>query len=226
MRTISEISVHCSATRPGWMAQSTGPERIAEIRRWHVEQNGWADIGYHYLIDRDGKVYPGRPVERTGAFEPKVNARGIGVCLIGGFGANTTDTFDRHFTLEQDAALRRLIDKLRQAHPGITRVSGHNDYAPKACPGFRVDRWLSGKPARTFAESGTAIGSGSATVAATGLAAVEVLPLLSDTRSALEEARDTTGQADPLRWVLLVVIVAGAAYALWRRWQDWQAGRQ
>lgn len=227
MRTINEINIHCAATRPGWMAGRTGAERVAEIRRWHVEQNGWADIGYHYLIDRDGTVYPGRPVQRTGAFEPRVNATAIGVCLLGGHGAAATDAFDAHYTPEQGDALRALIDELRASHPSIRKVTGHNDYSSKGCPGFKVGRWLAGRPAeRTFAESGTAAGAGSATVAAGGLAVVELMPLLADTRAAVEQARATTTPADPLRWVLLAIVLAGAAYALWRRWADWQAGRQ
>lgn len=227
MRRIDEINIHCAATRPGWMAGRTGAERVAEIRRWHVEQNGWADIGYHFLIDRDGRVYPGRPVQRTGAFEPKVNATAIGVCLLGGHGAAATDAFEAHYTPEQADALRDLIEQLRAEHPGIRKVTGHNDYSSKGCPGFKVGRWLAGKPSeRSFAESTTAAGAGSATVAAGGLAVVEVMPLLSDTRSAIEQARDTTAQADPLRWVLLAVILAGAAYALWARWRDWKAGRR
>jgi hypothetical protein len=226
MRPIDEINIHCAATRPGWMAERTGAERVAEIRRWHVQLNGWKDIGYHFIVDRDGQVYPGRPVHRTGAFEPKVNATAIGICLLGGHGAAATDAFEQHYTAEQGAALRALIDRLRAEHPGITKVTGHNQYAAKACPGFNVGRWLAGKaPARAFTETGTAVGAGSATVAAAGLGGVEVLRIVTETRAAVQQAADTP-PADPVRWVLLAVVLAGAAYALWRRWQDYQAGRK
>jgi len=232
-RAISEINIHCSATRPHWMADKPGSARVAEIKRWHVEDNGWRDIGYHWLIDRDGAVYPGRPEASSGAFEPKVNGRAVGICLIGGFGSEANDSFDRHYTWEQGAALRELIDGIKARHPGIKRVTGHNDYSGKACPGFKVSRWLDGKAAsRSFAESGTALGSGAAAVAGTSLAAAELLPLvehLSDTtaevRVAVEQAQQAD-PADPLRWVLLALVVAGAGFALWRRWIDWQRGRQ
>lgn len=208
------------------MAGQSGEARIAEIRRWHVDVNKWADIGYHYLIDRDGARYTGRPIDLNGAFEPKVNATAIGICLIGGFGANTNDEFSKNYTLEQDAALRTLIDELRAKYP-IKKVSGHNEYANKACPGFNVSRWLNNKPAaRTFVESKTAAGAGSATVAATGLAAVEIIPALTETKAALQEANGVDPGTDPIRWVLLAVILIGAGYALYRRWVDWNAGRQ
>ena len=49
-------------------------------------------------------------------------------------------SFDDYFTAEQRAAVRSLIRSL----PGIERVSGHNDYAARLCPGFKVQSndWL------------------------------------------------------------------------------------
>ncbi len=235
-RQITEINIHCAAVRANWMAGRSTKEKIAEIRRWHVEQNGWADIGYHFIVDRDGTVNRGRPVDKTGAFEPKVNARGIGVCLIGGYGSNATDSFGQHYTPEQDESLRKLIRILQHQYPTIKAITGHNDYSSKACPGFKVSRWLAGAaPARTFAESGTAQGAGVATAAGGGLAVVEVARLVSDatpeikTATAEIQAAKVEVQAapiDPLRWILLAAIVIGAAYALYRRWVDWKAGRQ
>lgn len=236
MRTITEINIHCSATKPGWMATESGDRRVAEIRRWHVQDNGWADIGYHWIIDRDGTAYRGRHIERTGAFEPRVNATAIGVCLIGGYGAAATDDFATHYTPDQDVALRALIETLQQEHPGARKITGHNDYSPKACPGFKVARWLARKPAqRSFAESGTAIGSGTATAAAGGLAVVEVAAqataqmrgAMAEVQTAKAEVKQAAADtADPLRWLLIALVIAGAAFALYRRWADWQAGRQ
>jgi N-acetylmuramoyl-L-alanine amidase len=227
VRTITEISVHCAASRPSWMAGRPGTEKVAEMRRWHMVERGWSDIGYHYVIDRDGQVYTGRPIERSGALvNREVNERAAGICLIGGHGASTNDAFEDHYTSEQDVALRQLIAELRAKYPSIKRVSGHNEYANKACPGFNVARWLAHKPPeRPFVATGTAAGAGSATVAATGLAVVEVLPILTETRTAVTQAAETP-PTDPIRWVLLAVVLAGAAYALWRRWRDYRAGHR
>ena len=60
MRPISEIIIHCTDTRPDWMEGKTTSAKVAEIRRWHTDPQpkgrGWKDIGYHFLIDRDGRV--------------------------------------------------------------------------------------------------------------------------------------------------------------------------
>ena len=172
MRRINEIIVHCSATRPSWMEGKTIEAKRDEIKRWHVVDNGWADIGYHYVIDRDGQVAPGRPLENAGAHTQGHNANSIGVCLIGGHGSAVNDAFEKNYTSEQDQALRVLLDSLQVRFPGIKKISGHNDYtAAKACPGFKVGRWLANKPAHkplmastTLQASAAQIGTGAAGV--------------------------------------------------------------
>lgn len=146
MRHINEIVVHCAATRPAWWATRTLNQKVKEIRRWHVEDRGWSDIGYHYLIDRDGKVAEGRSLSRTGAHVRGHNTGSIGICLFGGHGSNENDAFSENFTPEQDRALRKLIADLRTRFPTIRKISGHNEYAAKACPGFRVSQWLATGP--------------------------------------------------------------------------------
>ena len=66
MRKLDTIIIHCTATRSGWMEDSPTTEKVNEVRRWHLDR-GWSDVGYHYLIDRDGTIASGRPVERSGA---------------------------------------------------------------------------------------------------------------------------------------------------------------
>lgn len=140
MRKISEIVVHCSATRPNWLNGKMTAAKVREIKTWHVRDNGWSDIGYHFVIDRDGTVATGRPVDRVGAHTQGRNAGTIGVCLIGGFGSASTDAFEENFTPEQDRALRALIADLKKRH-GKLAVSGHNQWAQKACPGFHAPKW-------------------------------------------------------------------------------------
>ena len=141
MRPINEVIVHCAATRPNWMAGRPLADKVAEIRRWHTRDRGWRDIGYHWIIDRDGSVAPGRPESQIGAHVAGRNARTIGVCLLGGFGSRERDRFEQHFTPEQDRALRQLLREIQARHR-ITRISGHHEYAAKACPGFEVRPWL------------------------------------------------------------------------------------
>lgn len=136
MRRINKIILHCSATRPEWMESQPIEAKRAEIERWHLAR-GWRAIGYHWLIDRDGAVIAGRPEAQEGAHVTGQNATSVGVCLIGGFGSNGDDLPADHFTPHQMDALRDLMGDLLSRYPGAM-VRGHNDYAAKACPGFRV----------------------------------------------------------------------------------------
>jgi hypothetical protein len=171
MRDLTEIIVHCAATRPEWMDNRPIEDKVAEIRSWHVDGNGWSDIGYHWIIDRDGSKAPGRAMDRDGAHVRGHNRGTVGICLIGGFGSSENDSPHDHYTPSQLASLRMLIGDLQVDHPGIKKVSGHNEYAAKACPGFQVTPWLADKPERTSPAQSTTIRA-TATAAAAGLGGV------------------------------------------------------
>lgn len=144
VRSIKGIIIHCTATRAEWWGEKRTSEKVAEIRRWHLDR-GWRDIGYHFLIDRDGTIAKGRPLDQIGAHVAGHNTGTIGISLFGGHGSAETDQFAENFTPEQDKALRGLIADLRAAHGGLS-ISGHNEYAAKACPGFTVAEWWAQKP--------------------------------------------------------------------------------
>lgn len=141
MRPINEIIVHCAATKNEWMEGRKTSEKVNEIRKWHKNQ-GWNDIGYHFLIDRDGTVANGRDVSLVGAHVSGHNTGTIGVCLIGGYYSKEKDPFLKNYTVAQEKALKDLLAKLKKQYPAITKITGHNQYAAKACPGFYVPSWL------------------------------------------------------------------------------------
>lgn len=97
------LVVHCAATKA---RMDIG---AAEIRRWHKEK-GWADIGYHYVIRRNGVLEVGRDESTVGAHAVGHNARSIGICLVGGI--DEQGHAENNFTPAQFAALRRLLVRL------------------------------------------------------------------------------------------------------------------
>lgn len=124
------------------MQGNSANEKMMEIRRWHMSAPlKWSDNGYHYGIDRDGTVVVGRPLSRVPASVKGHNRGTVAIVLFGGHGSNENDQFSDHFTAEQDASLRSLLALLKTHYP-IQKVSGHNEYAAKACPGFQVRAWL------------------------------------------------------------------------------------
>ena len=149
MKTIDAIVIHCSATRAGQDV------RAADIDKWHKER-GYAGIGYNFVIDLDGTVEVGRPLNRDGAHcntaglsGVSYNKHSIGICYVGGLDAfgNPADTR----TPEQKLSLANLVYKLMDEYP-IVEVIGHRDASPdkngdgkitrnewiKQCPCFDV----------------------------------------------------------------------------------------
>ena len=129
------IAVHCAATSPD---MNIG---VDEIRQWH-KAKGWSDVGYHYVIRRDGVVQAGRSLEFQGAHVQGHNHESIGVCLVGGI--NQAGVPDANFTAAQYASLESLVKLLLPRYPGAV-VRGHRDFpgVTKACPSFDVPAWWS-----------------------------------------------------------------------------------
>lgn len=146
MRPINEIVVHCAATRPDLFDGKSLEYKIEQITAWHKARN-FRTIGYHYVIDRDGRVLPGRPVDEIGAHVLGRNGKSIGICLWGGYGGGKHDAFLGNFTAAQDLALRQLIASLQAKYGPGMHLSGHHEYANKACPTFDVRSWYADQPA-------------------------------------------------------------------------------
>jgi N-acetylmuramoyl-L-alanine amidase len=109
---------------------------VEDIRRWHKKQ-GWKDIGYHYVIYRDGSVHPGRPLQQIGAHTTGHNSYSIGICYIGGCAKDGRTPKDTR-TPEQKLAMYKLLYDLLETYPKAT-VHGHYEFANKACPSFKME---------------------------------------------------------------------------------------
>jgi hypothetical protein len=137
VRQINAIIIHCSATHDG---MDIGAK---EIKRWHTDPkpkgNGWADIGYHHVIRRNGLVEMGRPEEQVGAHVSNHNSDSIGICLVGGI--DRSGKTENNFTAPQWSSLERLVRSLKVMYPKAT-VHGHREFAAKDCPSFDVQAWI------------------------------------------------------------------------------------
>ncbi|RJL08397.1 N-acetylmuramoyl-L-alanine amidase [Paracoccus siganidrum] len=128
------IVLHYSAT---YADQDLGVE---DIRKMHLDR-GFNDVGYHYIIKRDGTVQKGRADSTVGAHVAGHNTGSIGICCIGGLErASGPNVGVDNRTDAQKAATIRLVRDLLVRHPGA-QVVGHRDLAPTLCPGFDVRSW-------------------------------------------------------------------------------------
>lgn len=131
-RNIRKIIVHCTATPEG------EDRTVEQVRQMHLHR-GFSDIGYHWLIYRDGSVNKGRDESKSGAHTLNHNYDSIGVSYVGGCVSRDHKDWTRKpkdtRTPEQKASLLKLLKELKVRYPGA-KVYGHRDFANKACPSF------------------------------------------------------------------------------------------
>lgn len=127
-QVLTTIVVHHSA-----LPLSDGPR---EIQRVHMTTLGFADIAYHFVIDGDGRLFEGRPLNVRGAHTRGHNTGTVGVVLLGNFERASPAP-------QQLTTLQTLLLSLRDTY-GITHVAGHRDFLPTetVCPGQMLETLL------------------------------------------------------------------------------------
>lgn len=143
------ITVHHTAEPANTHGIDSGKREMRDLQRMHQQGNGWADLGYHFLIDQAGRVYEGRPITAQGAHagNSDLNRGNIGICLIGNFVAQPERGSE--YALAQaptSAQLQKLTDLVDglQARYGIAdnQVWAHSHLKETACPGPAMMDWV------------------------------------------------------------------------------------
>ncbi len=128
-REVNLVVIHCSDS------DNPAHDNIETIKKWHVEERGFSDVGYHYFINQSGDVFPGRSEDTVGAHVAGFNSGSIGICLSG----------RQSFTGAQFRALKELVADICAGY-GLdpkTQVKGHRDLNPgKTCPNFEIQEKL------------------------------------------------------------------------------------
>lgn len=134
----SWITVHHSVSASSSNSLSASLDTVRGIQREHMNRSQpYGDIGYHFLIDRAGRIIEGRKLRWQGAHAGGANNRGnVGICLIGNFEVEEP-------TRAAISALERLVFEL-QSELGIPRrnVKPHLDWKETKCPGKNLMPWF------------------------------------------------------------------------------------
>jgi len=139
MGTISKVTIH----HEGWRTvtftdQNTTAARIEQIRTVHVRDRGWGDIGYHYIVDRAGRVWEGRAIRYQGAHVSENNENNVGILVLGNFDNQAPS----------DAQLRAVttaVARLKQLHSiNVRNIRSHQEITSTACPGRNMQSRMDG----------------------------------------------------------------------------------
>ncbi|MFZ2900456.1 MAG: N-acetylmuramoyl-L-alanine amidase [Saprospiraceae bacterium] len=137
--SVTHLIVHHSA---GANTSSDWPAVVRSIWDYHVNSNGWDDIGYNWLIDPKGVLYEGRGNDLLGAHFCGTNGNTMGVCMMGTYtSVPPSDTSLQTLThlLGWKACDRDIDPEDFSFHNGsglnLFNISGHRDGCATACPG-------------------------------------------------------------------------------------------
>lgn len=126
-RLVHSVFLHCSAT------DNPKHDDIEVIRGWHINDNKWKDIGYHYFINSKGMVSKGRGLELIPAAQAGFNTGTIAICMHG----------LTKFSKEQEKALITLCKEINKAYAGLIRFRGHKEVDKgRTCPVYDYTRIL------------------------------------------------------------------------------------
>ncbi|MEU6858819.1 N-acetylmuramoyl-L-alanine amidase [Glycomyces sp. NPDC046736] len=117
---------------------ASADQTVKAIQGYHMDTNGWSDIGYNFLVDKAGKIYMGRGWLGVGAHAANHNTATVGVCVIGNYesGLPTDAALDAVAWLYQEACKRK---------GSALTVYGHRDLGSTACPGGSLHSWAKSK---------------------------------------------------------------------------------
>ena len=110
----------------------SAPARLRQIQSFHMFSRGWCDIGYNYLISRDGRVWRARGPTKVGAHVSNANTGNIGISVMGTYTSTAP-------TATQMCNAAKLLRRLSMDFGGVdlnrTDVKGHRQYGGTVCPG-------------------------------------------------------------------------------------------
>ncbi|MCI0586506.1 MAG: peptidoglycan recognition protein family protein [Planctomycetes bacterium] len=144
MGTPKRITIHHSATSFAGTSERETATEIRTIQRIHQDKSGWADIGYHYVVDRTGRIWEGRPLSVQGAHAGNrdANRGNIGICLLGNFE-------EEPISPRQAEGLRAILGEcMTRFRIAANRVYSHReiraDYGLRTteCPGRTLQAYL------------------------------------------------------------------------------------
>ncbi len=118
-------------TETGFNDSLTVPARLRQIQAFHQNNRGWCDIGYQYLVSKDGKLWEGRGATRVGSHVANNNTGNIGVSFIGSFTTNKAPDA----AINAAATLIKGLAAKYKIAVGSGTVKGHRNYGGTTCPG-------------------------------------------------------------------------------------------
>ena len=138
IRVITDLVIHCSATKPGIKVNVDIIDGWHKQRGFKKQPQSGRTCGYHFVILPDGTIETGRYLSEIGAHVSGQNSRSIGICYVGGLDDKGKAADTR--TPEQKEALLWLLRELVTMFPKA-KIKGHRDYSPDLNGDGIIEPW-------------------------------------------------------------------------------------
>jgi len=143
---VTRMTIHHDGMNPfTTTSQSESARRLELIRQSHVQKRGWADIGYHYILDPAGRVWQGRSVQYQGAHVQDKNEGNLGIMCMG--------NYDRQAPTSAmlTSLMRFVASQMKLYGVPSQRVHTHQEINPTECPGRSIQAAMRGARSRSGA---------------------------------------------------------------------------
>jgi hypothetical protein len=155
----TRIAIHHTVT-----GSSDPMRQVRGIQAFHMDSRGWCDVGYHFLIGSDGRVYEARPLHLLGAHVGSNNTGNIGISFVGCFHTSGCGglgpTTPPASMVTAAGRLAGTLSRLYGISISSSTLKGHRDHSGQStsCPGNNLHSRLG--TIRTTAQRET-LGGGS-----------------------------------------------------------------
>jgi N-acetylmuramoyl-L-alanine amidase len=129
-RAVTRVFLHHSGTNN---KEWDSPTRIRTYHMHEKPEPKYIDIGYHFVITKNGVIHSGRSLETQPAAQYGHNKGTIAICLTG---------VDNGFTKEQKNSLVELCNSINEAYEKNITFHGHKEVYSTVCPHYQYKEWL------------------------------------------------------------------------------------
>ena len=141
--TISYITIHHGGEI--YEDEKDTYEYLKNLQTWSRNDRKWIDVPYHYIIDRKGKIFEGRPLEYKGDTNTTYDPSGHALIVVLG-------NFEEQELLQDQITSLKVVTDFLAKEKSVTsdKIKTHKDYAETLCPGKKLTEYLNTNEWQSF----------------------------------------------------------------------------